>query len=1144
MKNRIDHQVKAQQGFWPELGEIKQQLGYWQKQLADAPTLLQLPTDYPRPAVQSYRGSRQTFRFSAALTQQLERFSQSSGVTLYMTLLAGFGTLLYRYSGQCDLLIGSPITNRNWAESEPSIGCFINTLVLRLQFENDLSFAQMLSQVRETALDSYDHQDVPFEQIAEALQPERSLSHSPLFQVMFVLQNTPQEALDLPEVTSTPLASDLLSTTLDLTLSMEMTASGLVGSWEYCIDLFAAETITRMSGHLQQLLEAAVSAPETSVSRLPLLTEEERHQLLVQWNDTAIDYPQNQCIHQLFEAQVEETPDAVAVVFESQKLTYQDLNARANQLAHYLQGLGVKPETLVGLCVERSLDMLVGLLGILKAGGAYVPLDPSYPKERLQFMLQDSAVPVLLTQQKLISELPTHDVQVICVDADRSRISRCRTQTVDSQVQPDNLAYVIYTSGSTGKPKGVMIQHQSVVNFLTSMRLCPGLGQSDCLNAVTTLSFDIAVLELYLPLICGARVTIVPRQVARDGGELALQLQQAESTVMQATPVTWKMLLESSWSGLDHDFAILCGGEGLSVSLSEQLLQITDKLWNLYGPTETTVWSACYQVSTQLETRTGVVKGSQPIGRPIANTQIYLLDAYLQPVPIGVVGELHIGGVGLARGYLNRPELTTEKFIPNPFGPGRLYKTGDLARYLPDGNIECLGRIDHQVKIRGFRIELGEVEAALSKHPQVQQVGVIVREDAPGNQQLAAYVVSQEIQLSFAELRNFLKTQLPDYMVPSLFVQLETLPLTPNGKVNYQVLPAPDQSRTSLGKDFALPRTATEARLAAIWSNLLRVDEISIHDDFFQMGGHSLMAVQLFAQIEKAFGKTLPLVTLLQASTIAELANELHDSRGAQPWSSLVAIQHQGSKPPLFCIHGVGANVLSFRELAHYLGPEQPFYGLQARGLDGREPPLNEIEDMACQYLQAIQEIYPKGPYLLAGYCSGSLIALEIAHMLDAQGATVALLALLEPYPIRQSLVKRSLMDRVEDLRNRLTNQGFLHTITYQYQKIVSQIYQRFGLPLSSDLQLIRVRETILQASRKYATKIYYPHKATLFLTSESVLNHPDLEQLWENVTGELEIHKIHGRHQDDLADSCLKDPHVKSLATQLKALIDKAVAA
>jgi amino acid adenylation domain-containing protein len=1135
MKSQIDHQVNVQKGVRLELEEMEQQLGYWQTQLADAPTLLQLPTDYPRPAVQSDRGSRQALHFSAALTQQLERFSQAAGVTLYMTLLTGFGILLYRYSGQSDLLIGSPIADQNRAE--PLVDCFTNTLALRLQFEHDLSFAQTLSQVRETTLDSFDYQDVPFEQVVEALQPERSLSHSPLFQVMFVLQNTLQE---VPEVTSKPLVSDRLSTKFDLTLSMEMTASGLVGSWEYCIDLFAAETITRMSGHLQQLLEAAVSAPETSVSRLPFLTEEERHQLLVQWNDTATDYPQDQCIHQLFEAQVEETPDAVAAVFELQQLTYQDLNARANQLAHYLQSLGVKPETLVGLCVERSLDMLVGLLGILKAGGAYVPLDPSYPEERLQFMLQDSAAPVLLTQQKLATELPTYDVQVICIDADGPEISRCRTQNVDSQVQPDNLAYILYTSGSTGKPKGVMLQHQSVVNFLTSMRSRPGLEKSDCLNAVTTLSFDIAALELYLPLICGARVMIVPRPVTRDGGALALQLQQSPSTVMQATPVTWKMVLESSsWSGLDHDFAILCGGEGLSASLSEQFLQITDKVWNLYGPTETTVWSTCYRVPTQLETETGVVKGVQPIGRPIANTQIYILDAYLQPVPIGVVGELHIGGVGLARGYLNRPELTAEKFIPNPFGPGRLYKTGDLARYLPDGNIECLGRIDHQVKVRGFRIELGEIEAALSKHPQVQQVGVTAREE-----QLVAYVVSQEIQLSFKELRTFLRAQLPDYMVPNIFVQLETLPLTPNGKVNYKALPVPDQSRTSLEKDFALPCTATEAKLAAIWSNLLRVNEISIHDDFFQMGGHSLMAVQLFAQIEKAFGKTLPLITLLQASTIAELANELSDSKGAQPWSSLVAMQNQGSKPPLFCIHGVGANVLGFRELAHYLGPEQPFYGLQARGLDGREPPLDKIEGMARQYLQEIQGIYPKGPYLLAGYCSGGLIALEIAHMLDAQGETVALLALIEPAPVRQSVLKRSLMDRVEDLRDRLTRQGFVGTITYQYQKIISQIYQQFGLPLSSDLQLVKVREIILQASRTYTTKIDYPHQATLFLTGESMRDDPDLEQLWKNVIGELEIYEIHGRHQDDLADSCLKDPHVKSLATQLKASIDKAVAA
>ncbi|MBW4457215.1 MAG: amino acid adenylation domain-containing protein, partial [Nostoc indistinguendum CM1-VF10] len=612
-----------------------------------------------------------------------------------------------------------------------------------------------------------------------------------------------------------------------------------------------------------------VANPEQRVSKLPLLTTAQQHQLLVEWNDTQADYPKDKCIHQLFEVQVQRTPDAVAVVFEEQQLTYRELNQRANQLAHRLQCLGVGPEVLVGICVERSLEMVVGLLGILKAGGAYVPLDPAYAQERLAFMLSDSQVPVLLIQERLIAGLPEHDAHVVCLDTNWELISQESEENPISEVTFNNLAYVIYTSGSTGKPKGVQICHGSLVNFLNSMRLSPGLTDQDILLAVTTICFDIAALEIYLPLIVGAQTVIASREVTSDGSQLLENIAKTGATAMQATPATWRMLLAAGWD-MSHlnSLSILCGGEALTRELANQLLEKSTSVWNLYGPTETTIWSAARLVEASGHNN----DAPEPIGRPIANTQIYILDRHLQPVPIGVAGELHIGGEGLARGYLNRRELTDEKFIPNPFNdePGaRLYKTGDLARYLPDGNIEFLGRLDHQVKIRGFRIELGEIEAVLGQHPGVQEIVVVAWEDKPGNKRLVAYFVPDQ-QHAFSDLRSFLKEKLPDYMVPSAFVELEKLPLTPNGKVDRRALPTPEPYQRSLEASFVPPRTPTEEVLAAIWTKVLGLEQVGIYDNFFELGGDSILSIQVVARANQA-GLQLTPKQIFQYQTIAEL---------------------------------------------------------------------------------------------------------------------------------------------------------------------------------------------------------------------------------------------------------------------------------
>ncbi len=990
---------------WLQGDVLDTQLNYWKDQLANAPAALSLPTDRPRPAQPTYLGKTQTVAIDPDLSQPLQQLSLRSGTTLFMTLLAAFATLLYRYTGTPDLLIGSPIANRNRPEIEPLIGFFVNTLVLRTRFEDNPRFSDLLQQVRDATLAAYDHQDLPFAQIVEALQPERSLSYSPLFQVMFALQNPPEEILELPNVTLRILPPQGGTAKFDLTLTITDTATGLVGSWEYKTDLFDDATIARMANHFQVLLAGIVANPEQRVDQLPLLTVSERHQLLMEWNQTARAYPQDQCIHHLIEAQVDQTPTAIAIRFGDAELSYEELNRRANQVAHHLQILGVGPEVLVGICLERSLEMVIGLLGILKAGGAYVPLDPNYPHDRLQFMIEDAKIPVLLTQTSLLGKRPNSEAQVICMDRDLSKIDHTPVTSPPSEVNADNLAYVIYTSGSTGKPKGVQIEHQSVVNFLYSMQQTPGLKATDRLAAVTTLAFDIAGLEIYLPLTVGAQVVIMPQTVAQDGHLLQDQLHATEATILQATPATWQMLLAAGWANPSTPMTLLCGGEALSAELAKHLLATGSTVWNLYGPTEATIWSTQFRIDPSTLPQTSEARPLIPIGQPIANTQIYILDAYLNPVPIGVPGELHIGGSGLARGYLNRPDLTAETFIPNPFGQDRLYKTGDLARYLIDGTIEFLGRLDHQVKIRGFRIELGEIETVLSRQEQVQQCVVMSQADTPGDQRLVAYVVS-ETDLNIRALQAFLKQHLPDYMVPALFVQLGSLPLTPNGKVDRKALPKPDRETRNRDRLYAAPRTPQEAFLCSIFAKLLKISAVGVHDSFFDLGGHSLLGVQLMAQIQSQFQVQIPLAILFQSPTVAQLAQLLDQAHQEQttivPWPTLVPIQPQGDRPPLFVVPGAGGNVIYLNSLAQLLRPHYPVYGLQPRGLDGLEDCDNSVDVMARRYIDAIRSIQPHGPYYLAGHSFGSWVAYEMAQQLQDQGEPIGLVIAVDTVAPRE----------------------------------------------------------------------------------------------------------------------------------------------
>ncbi len=1557
---------------------------YWQKKLVGDFPVLNLPTDKPRPPVQTYNGSSLQFALSKQLTRKLKKLAKQEKTTLYALILAVYKVLLYRYTGQEEILVGSPTSGRTRSEFVSVVGYFVDPVVIRANLFGNPSFQDFLSQIRQTVVEALAHQDFPFALLVERLQPERDPSYAPIFQTIFALYNSKQmESLpkfivgeqNIEGLKIEPWKIRQQEGLSDLFLEMLDDGTSLRGSFKYNTNLFKEETIARMASHFQTLLEGIIANPQEKVGQLPLLTEVERHQLLVEWNDTATEYPTDKCIHQLFEEQVDKTPDAVAVVFEQEQLTYRQLNQKANQLAHHLTSLGVKPEVLVGICVERSVEMVVGLLGILKAGGAYVPLDPSYPQERLNYMLSDSAVGVLLTQNSLLESLPEHNARVVCLHSDRTAIEQHSKENLDVGVCSDNLAYVIYTSGSTGKPKGVQIYHRSVVNFLNSMLHSPGLTSEDTLYAVTTISFDIATLELYLPLMVGAKVILGSRKIASDGNWLLSELLHSKTTVMQATPATWQMLLTAGWRN-DYPLKVLCGGEALSGSLTHQILETGSQLWNMYGPTEATIWSTIYNVVVN-QTVTSTDNLIASIGRPIANTLLYILDSHLQPVPIGVPGELYIGGDGLARGYLNRPQLTSEKFIPNPFDKSKqtaptasqnqkskLYKTGDLARYLSNGKIEFLGRIDNQVKVRGFRIELGEIEAVLATHPQVERAVVIATEENTGNKRLVAYVVSgqnnqsdatnplellqieqwqqvwqniytdtysksieieqpnyntvgwkstytgklipqeqmrqwadltveqilkwepkhvleigcgtgmllfqiaphclsycgtdistealgyvarqlkhlednyshvslsqklahdftdieegrfdavilnsvvqyfpsinylvevlqgavnslakgglifvgdvrslplletfhtainfsrasdsltidelrkqvktavereeeltldpaffvalkqhlpqikhvqiqlkpgnyqneltkfrydviihvereistvkpqwleydqenlnlsalkqllvdnkpsvvgikdipnvrlveevtlvkqlynsqpqetignlrqtlrlhkqvgiepenfwswqnelpYEVYISWSssgnnscynaifvrnelgsnsqkifpqmeemldvkqcsayannplkrdwnrhlvsELREYLKAQLPDYMVPSAFVTLDTLPLTPNGKIDRKALPAADIVERNT--EYIAPRTTIELQIAQIWSEVLNLTSVGVQDNFFELGGHSLLAVRLISKIQQQFQKNLPLATLFQNPTIEQLASLLRSSVNT-PNSLLVPIKTSGNQPPLFCIHPVGGNVLCYADLASHLDRDYPVYGLQALGLDGKQPPLTSVEEMASHYIEAIEQVQPQGPYHLIGWSMGGVIAYEMAQQLQAKNEPVALLTLIDSsaptvMPLPSEIDEAMIVNLLAQDWGGLYGQEldiFLETLrklepSEQVKHLFEQAKQQAIFPPeieTEQLQNLReVFQTNLIAMYHYQPKAY--SGSILLLKASEILPEviEDPTHGWGHlVLDDIQTHTITGDHY-----TIMKAPQVECLTEKL----------
>ncbi|MFZ0538832.1 MAG: amino acid adenylation domain-containing protein, partial [Candidatus Sulfotelmatobacter sp.] len=858
-------------------GEILQEhLDYWQKKLSGTLPVLELPTEHPRPAVQTYNGSFSRSTLSGKLTESLKTLSQREGITLFTTLLAAFKVLLQRYTGQDDILVGAPIAGRNSAEIEGLIGFFVNTLVMRTDLSGDPTFRQLLQRVQETTVGAYAHQDLPFDKLVEVLNPERNASHNPMFQVMLSMLNTPAQPMHLPGLQHRRILPPNGASKFDLTLFALEESGGLSFICEYNTDLFRADAIDRMLGHLEILLEGIVGNLDQHLSELPLLTREERKQILIGWNDTQVAYPQDVLLQGLFEAQVELTPEAVAVEYDGLQLTYRELNQRANQLAHYLRTLGVGPDTLVGVCMERSLEMVVALYGILKAGGAYVPIDPEYPQERIGYMLEDAGFSVLLTQRRVLGRLPACSAKTPCLDDSWDRIAGEEGSNPARVATPDNLAYMIYTSGSTGKPKGAMNTHRAICNRLLWMQDQYQLTPADRILQKTPASFDVSVWEFFWPLLNGARLVLAKPGGHQDPAYLISLIAEQRITVAHFVPSMLAIFLAEPRAercvSLRH---VICSGEALPFNLQEQFFKLLPaQLHNLYGPTEAAV------DVTHWTCRRNDQRNIVPIGRPVANTQIYVLDKYLKLVPIGVSGDLYIGGVQVGRGYHNRPDLTAERFVPNPFSAdlaARMYKTGDLCRWLADGNVEYLGRSDFQVKVRGLRIEPGEIEAILDRHEAVRQCVVVAREETPGDKILVAYVEYKQMELAPAvgDLRAYLSEHLPAYMIPSIFVVMEKLPLSPNGKIDRKALPPPEQGRVEIAGTFVAPRDPLEQMLAQIWSEILSVQRIGIHDNFFELGGHSLLAVRIMAEIERLVKLRLPLATFLQAPTIGDLADVL-----------------------------------------------------------------------------------------------------------------------------------------------------------------------------------------------------------------------------------------------------------------------------
>jgi amino acid adenylation domain-containing protein len=968
---------------------------FWRETLADAPKALDLPTEFPRGRQSSGAGALTTARLSRQLAEDVDELAELSGATPYMTLLAAFQALLGRLAGATDVVVGSPVAGRMRPELEPLIGCFINTLPQRADLNGSPSFRDLLDRVRTATLAAYQHQTLSFEHIVDAVRPDRAAAETPLFQVMFGVNNTPQ-----PTARDGRLGLEFLPqyrdrVKYDLSVTVSRSPDGMDVTVEYRTDLFGPEWIERFLSHYRTLLTAAVLDPDRPIGDLPLLGAAERHRVLEQFNDTTVPFPDDVCVHELVKEQAARTPDATAVVLGEQRLSYRTLYARADRLAHRLRQSGIGPGRRVALCMERSPELVTAILGVLIAGGAYVPLDPDYPDERLDFQLADAQADVVLTHGPVRDRVPATAVTVL--EVDRLDLETGPGVGPEQAAAPTDPAYVIYTSGSTGRPKGVANTHRGLVNRLVWMQRQFGLDATDAVLQKTPYGFDVSVWEFLWPLLSGARLVLAEPGAHKDPARLARVIRAEAITTMHFVPSMLSVFVEAAdITSLDSLRRVICSGEELSAELVRLFHAggTRCELHNLYGPTEAAIDVSHWHCPPDGTGRT------VPIGRPIANTRLYVLDPTGEPTPIGVPGELHIGGVQVAAGYVNRPELTAERFVTDPFAPhGVMYRTGDLARWSSDGTLQFLGRLDHQVKLRGFRIELGEVEAALRDTDGVGDAVAV-----PHGDRLLAYVTGEPDAVDPAALREQLGRRLPEYMVPSVVVRLDSIPLTANGKVDRKALPAP-KSAAPRATGAAGARDHLELELIALWEELLETGPIGVSDDFFDLGGNSLRVIRMLGRVLERYGQDIPVSAMFSgAATVERLARELRsagDGAGARVWSPLVALRASGGRTPLFCLPPAVGNVLSYVDLARHLPRDQPVYGLQASGLESGQQPFRSLEEAAECYVRAIRQVQPHGPYRLAGYCVGSVGALAVARRLLADGEPTELLLVLDGGPPR-----------------------------------------------------------------------------------------------------------------------------------------------
>lgn len=1053
-----------------ELGRL---LAFWKAQLAGAPAVLDLPIDRPRPARQTHNGAVINVVLSQEISEALRAFARQERSTLYPVLLAVFGVILARYAGHNDVVVGSPFANRATSALEQVVGLFVSTLPVRVQVDPAASGRKLVGHLREVLLAVQSHQDLPFEKLVEALRPQRSLANSPIFQVVFALQNTPLSSMF--ELAST-------GAMYDLSLFMRDTPTGIIGSLEYNTDLFDRETMERLAGHFRQIAEALVADPDVPVGQMPMVTPAERALIVENWNATATGYPREASIGSLFDEVAAAHPDAIAISTAepsdepcaSVSLTYRALSTAAARVADRLAADGVRPGDLVGIYLDRSIAAVVAMLAILKRGAAYVPLDTRDPAGRSAEIVRDAGIATVIASRTHPLTNEIHAEGIILIEDALCANSISPAETLEVAVDAGSLAYVMFTSGTTGKPKGVCVTHRSIVRLVRNTNYAE-FGPDERILQFAPLAFDAATLEIWGAMLNGGHLVVYPRRLP-SSRELAESLREHGITMLWLTAGFFHHMVENELTALAQVRCVLSGGDVLSPNHVQRLLDAKKQgtVINGYGPTENTTFTTCHVMRPGEK-----LLGSVLIGRPISNTRVYILDPIGQPVPIGVAGELYAGGDGVAQGYVGNPVETSLRFVADSFDPtgsGRLYRTGDLARWRPDGTVEFLGRLDRQVKVRGFRIELEEIEGSLRDLPQIKDASVIARRDEAGINVLIAYLVPREDrEIDQAFVRRHLSAVLPDYMMPNSMVVLSALPLTANGKLDRAALPEP--TTQVHGTNVVEPRTVLETQLHAIWEKLLGYSGFGMSDNFFDLGGHSLLAIRLFAQIERIFGIRLPVSTLFQAPTLAQLAAMLEQQGLVPRWSSLVAIQPEGTRPPLFLVPGLGGNVVCYNRLARLLGANQPVYGLQSRGLDGKEPPFERIEPMAAHYIDEIRRVQPQGPYHLGGTCFGGLVAYEMAQQLRAQGEAVPFLMLLESWPPSRYLF---LFDKI-----RLYSSHIRFLVSATKRNLRELVSLSPGVMLGALRKRLGILGEIIEQR-----DVYRGDRATMYVDAVSTANH------------------------------------------------------